>query len=140
MKTLLLITVFVLLSGIAVSAQDNEDEVVHPIDKILSACVKESRAPVHYAKCHDAALLAWEKDVTKTFAELRLASPPDLRPYLDRSQRSWEQYRESEAAFIDHKYPKGDRYLAAKIVQREEIVRARALMLEARLEAVKESH
>jgi uncharacterized protein YecT (DUF1311 family) len=139
MKPLLLLLSLVLFSGIAVSAQKAEDEPVHPIDKILNACLGESKGRVHYAKCHDAALAAWEKDITKTFAELRRASPAALRPYLDRSQQSWEKYRVSEVAFIDHKYPKGDKYLAAKIYQREQIAKARALILEERLDEIKES-
>ena len=115
--------------------------VKHPIETALQQCLAKSHATMPRARCYSQASDAWDKDVAVTYAELLRRENAVAKSSLQAAQAAWEKYRDAEFDYLAELYwqRKGTGYIAVRIVQRSEIVRARALQLENRLVAVKAS-
>ena len=131
---------FVLLCvlPVIVAAQDDKPDI-HPIESAQAKCLKTHHGTMPRAKCYSDAALAWEKDVTKTYATLLQTVKADDKTSLEASQTAWEKYRDAEFDFIGHIYgdKKGTGYISVRIIKRLSIVRSRALELEDWLEYLK---
>ena len=123
-----------------VRAQDEDAPGKHPVDVKMEKCLKTHHGTMPRVECYNTASEAWDKDLTKVYAELRQAEDAKNKPALEASQRAWEKYRDAEFDYLAQIYGrmKGTGYISVRITARMEIVRARALNLESRLRYVKE--
>ena len=141
MKIKLLITLTVLCClSFVVTAQAEDAPSTHPIDVKMEKCLKTQHGTMPRVKCYNTAAEAWDKDLTKVYAELRQAEDAKNKPALEAAQLAWEKYRDAEFDYFAQIYGqlRGTGYISVRITTRMEIVRARALQLESRLRSVKE--
>lgn len=131
---------FILFSFCSLAAA--QADAPHSIDAAQAECLKTHHGTMPRAKCNSDAMQAWEKDVTKTYAALKTKLPSDNRKSFEASQTAWEKYRDAEFDFISNRYAakKGTGYISVRIILRMQIVKARALELESRYDAVKDSN
>ena len=122
-----------LLFSTAVAAQ-----VKHPIDKQLDKCLAVKHGTMPRAECYSRASESWEKAVSSAYAKLKEKLPSAQVKSLVTAQTSWERYRDDEFGFITALYAskKGTGYISTRIILRTEVIKARALLLESRLQAI----
>ena len=83
-------------------------------------------------ECYNKASEAWEKDVDTKYAALLKLLPERLVSSFTDSEAQWEKYRDAQLAFLDAKEAKqtGTGHISGRIIERMEVVKQRALILD----------
>lgn len=109
------------------------DSGKHPIDKQLEICLKQPYSTRTQAACYNTAYTAWEKDIA--VSEKLLLAKEKQKDKIRAAQKAWEKERDAEFNKIAEHYNqmRGTGYISVRIKLRMEVLRKRALELEAQL-------
>ncbi|MEP6674993.1 MAG: lysozyme inhibitor LprI family protein [Ferruginibacter sp.] len=120
---------------ISVSSFFYSDSNQHPIDVHLKDCLAASHATMPRAHCYTTAYNAWEKDINATEKKLLSKATAAQKTILHADQTAWEKERDVAFQNIADKYNnrRGTGYIPVRIELRMQVLRKRALTLEAAL-------
>lgn len=99
MKLKALLLGMVLLSNGAIA-----DEVSHPIEQRLAACIDQNGTTAGMANCALTAHEEWDTLLNSSYRELMAQLPNSSREKLRASQRAWVKYKELEETNIRSLY------------------------------------
>ena len=128
MTKFFLALISVLLFATASTAQE---QLQHPIDKALDACIDKNGSTAGMVECTDKAYAAWDRELNKNYTQLMRQLTPAQKTVLKTAQLDWLKYRDSEFKAIDSIYDtlQGTMYIPMRIAERLEVVKRRALAL-----------
>ena len=125
-KALLVATVFFMATQ-ACHAAD------HPIDQYQSKCIAKDSTTSGMTNCTNGAISRWDKELNSVYANLISSLAPSEQQALREAQRQWILYRDAEFKLIDEMYKTkdGTMYIPMRAADRLEIIKTRALQLQA---------
>ena len=119
----------------AARADSDDERSEHPIDRAVAACFeRDGGSTAGMVNCEFKALKLWEQELNRVYRALLATLTPIERRALEKSQRAWIQFRDSECAFADElSGPRGTVGYFEYVATRPKLTRARALALKSLL-------
>jgi len=132
-----IILLTVLLAGLSASA--GAQDARNPIDTTMNKCLIEKQGTLPRAECYSLASTAWDNEITTKYSALEKLIPATLLTSFRASQLTWLRYRDAQLGFLDKKEAgqRGSGHIAGRIIERMEVVRQRALVLNELYDAYK---
>lgn len=117
-----------------------QEQVQHPIDKALEACIDKNGSTAGMVECTDKAYAAWDKELNKNYGDLMRGLKPKQKEPLRLAQLEWIKYRDLEFKLIESIYDtvEGTMYIPMRIDARMEVIKKRALELKGYLDLAQE--
>ena len=117
-----------------------QEQIQHPINKALEACIEKNGSTAGMVECTDKAYAAWDKELNKNYGALMSALKPKQKEALRIAQLNWIRYRDLQFKFIDSVFDTldGTMYIPMRISSRMQVIRKRALELKDYLNLVTE--
>jgi uncharacterized protein YecT (DUF1311 family) len=136
--------VFILLLAVyagRADAQSGEERKQHPIDGFLSECEGKNPSTHGMLDCLREAEKRWDKELNLWYKELRARLPQDGKDALQKAQKTWIAFRDSEFSHLSKLYARmdGTMYLVMQAADRVDQVRKRALELQSQCDLLKEA-
>ena len=105
----------------------------HPIDQYQTKCIAADSTTAGMTNCTNGASARWDKELNSVYAKLLSSLSPVEQDALRAAQRQWILYRDAEFKVIDEMYKTrdGTMYIPMRAADRLEIIKARALQLQA---------
>ena len=105
----------------------------HPIDQYQSKCIAADSTTAGMTNCTNGASARWDKELNSVYANLLSSISRREQQALRAAQRQWILYRNAEFKLIDEMYKTkdGTMYIPMRAADRLEIIKARALQLQA---------
>ena len=114
----------------AARAGSDDARPQHPIDRAVAACRERAGNTAEMEECEDKALKLWEQELNRVYRALCAKLTPIERRALEKSQRAWIQFRDSECAFAEEfSISRGTIGFVEYVGTRPELTRTRALAL-----------
>ena len=122
----------------AARADSDDERSKHPIDRATAACQEMAASTAMSLECDDEALKLWERELNRVYRTLHAKLTPSEQRALEKAQRAWLQFRDSEFALQQEYYSHfiGTIWVQILASIRPELTRTRALDLQAMLNAV----
>jgi len=121
----------------AARADSDDERSEHPIDRAVAACMeRDGGNTAGWLGCEDKARKLWEQEMNRVYRALHAKLTPIERRALEKSQRAWIQFRDSEYALESEyfRHFQGTMWIQLYAGNRTELTRTRALDLESLLE------
>jgi uncharacterized protein YecT (DUF1311 family) len=115
-------------------------ELQHPIDKALEACIDKNGSTAGMVECTDKAYAAWDQELNKNYGKLMRLLKPSQKEALRLAQLEWIKYRDLDFKLIDSVYDtmQGTMYIPMRVDARMEVVKKRAQELKGYLDLIQE--
>jgi len=122
----------------AARAGSDDARPQHPIDRAFDACEEHSMDHVGHLNCLDKARMSWDREIDRVYRALHAKLTPSAQRALEKSQRAWIQYRDSERALLTEFYDPivGTMWLDCHAADLIELSRTRALALQSMLDVL----
>lgn len=122
----------------AARAGSDDERSKHPIDRAAAACHDQAGTTAESLECYDKDLKLWERELNRVYRALHAKLTPSEQRALEKAQRAWLQYRDSECALQEEYYSHfiGTIWVQVLASIRPELTRTRALDLQAMLHVV----
>lgn len=119
----------------AARAGSDDARPQHPIDRALDACIEHS-STAEFLACEDKARMSWDRELDRVYRALHAKLTPREQRALEKSQRAWIQFRDSELDLMAEYYGQfqGTMWLQVHLSDRTELSRTRALALQRMLD------
>ncbi|MGH9971859.1 MAG: lysozyme inhibitor LprI family protein [Pyrinomonadaceae bacterium] len=132
---------FVLLFLLIPSMAPAQGTKIHPIEKVLDACIEKDPSTAGMVRCTDQAYYSWDKELNKNYAALARRLNAEGKQTLKAAQLAWLKYRDAEFKLVDSVYSRmqGTMYIPMHIARKKETVKQRAQDLADHLELIQES-
>src|SRR5881397_914981 len=100
-----------------------QEQIQHPIDKALEACIDKNGSTAGMVECTDKAYAAWDKELNKNYGDLMRKLATKQKEALRLSQLEWIKHRDLEFKFIDSIYDTlaGTMYIPMRIAAHMEV-------------------
>ena len=125
-----------LAAASAARAGSDDARPQHPIDRAFDACDEHSIGHAGHLNCLGKALMSWDREIDRVYRALHAKLTPSAQRALEKSQRAWIQFRDSERALLAEFYNHidGSMWRQCHAGDLMELSRDRALALQSMLD------
>lgn len=118
--------------GCSSTAQAQEAQPEHPINRALSVCLEKDYTTAGMIDCANTAYENWDGELNKQYRALLVKLSPEDAAKLRDAQRKWLAFRDAEFALIHSIYAKleGTMWFSTIVMDKLTIIEERTLQLQ----------